>query len=67
LFANGLAGKFRGQHRLHFGQGIEPGQQLSGWFAVVEAPVEFLPERLGQPGDFSISVQVHKFERSDLV
>jgi hypothetical protein len=61
LLADGFAAEFRRDYGLHFGQGIEPGDQRARPLAILEPAVEFLLHRLGQASDFAIMGQVHKF------
>ena len=43
------------QHSLNSGEGVEPGEEASAGFGVLEAVVEFFPNIVGQAGDFSVA------------
>lgn len=43
----------RGHAGLHFGQGIEPGQDLAAGLAIEQARIERIPDGLGQAGDLA--------------
>ena len=53
-FGNGTAAKGSGKHGLDLGIGVEPGDDLSAFFAVAQADVGLLTNMMGQPGDFAL-------------
>ena len=56
---DGLGVEERGQDGLDFGEGVEPGGELFGFVAVVEALVELVADVAGKAGDFAVAVRVH--------
>ena len=49
-FVDGLGG----EDRLDIRQLVEPGEEVLGQFAVLEALVELLTDGQGEPGDFAV-------------
>jgi len=53
-FIDGFAAKMGGQHGLHGGQGVQPGEDGPGGGAIEEELIDLLMEVPGQPSDFSV-------------
>ena len=54
------AAKFGGDDLPDFRNGVEPGNDAPAFFAVAQAKVDFLPNVMGQPGDFTVWGNVHR-------
>jgi hypothetical protein len=54
-FVDGLAVEVVGEDGLDFREGVEPGGELLGFLAVVEALVELVADGAGEAGDFALA------------
>ena len=54
------AAKLGGDDLPDFGNGVEPEDDAPAFFAVAQTAVEFLPNEMGQPGDFTVWGDVHR-------
>jgi hypothetical protein len=59
LGADGSAGENGGHDGLNLGKGVEPGDQVFGLLAVVEAAVQLVADAAGEAGDFAGASGVH--------
>jgi hypothetical protein len=56
LWGDAHAVESLGDDFLDFGQGVEPGEDVVGFLAVVEADVEFVADGTGKAGDFAAAL-----------
>jgi hypothetical protein len=59
LGAYGFTGENGGHDGLNLGKGVEPGGQVFGLLAVVEAAVQLVADAAGEAGDFAGASGVH--------
>ena len=56
LGGDGSAAEVLADDLADFGQVVEPGEDFGGFLAVVEADVELLADKAGEPGNFAAAV-----------
>jgi hypothetical protein len=59
LGADGSAGEDGRHDGLNLGKGVEPGGQVFGLLAIVEAAVQLIADAAGEAGDFAGASRVH--------